>query len=441
MQEINKKLDLMLELQKNMQQDIINLDKKIDKVEERLDKKIDENYAKLDSKIDENYAKLDSKIEENYAKLDSKIEENYAKLDSKIDENYERLDNKIDENYAKLDSKIDENYAKLDSKIDENYAKLDSKIDENYKKLDYKINENYDRLDRKIEQNHTEMILCYEKLNNKIDNNYWITRYANYVDMERNYQKRPIVLAKRTGLADHRYGIIYTGKTDVDFETLKDVARYNVLAPNYGLGFYAHDMGGFENGSEFLKALSDGEKPELVLLDIMLPRLDGISVLRQIRNENIEIPVLMLTAKSSVADKVNGLNAGADDYLTKPFDKEELVARVRALTRRKGNLIFNEIVYEDLILDLNSICLRCKDREVGLSFKEFEIARIMLSEPKMTFSKDLLISRAWGFDSEVSDNNVEAYVSFLRKKLKFLKSKVSIKVIRKVGYRLEVCDA
>lgn len=85
---------------------------------------------------------------------------------------------------------------------------------------------------------------------NKIDNNYWITRYANYVDMERNYQKRPIVLAKRTGLADHRYGIIYTGKTDVDFETLKDIARYNVLAPNYGLGFYAHDMGGFENGGE-----------------------------------------------------------------------------------------------------------------------------------------------------------------------------------------------
>lgn len=177
---------------------------------------------------------------------------------------------------------------------------------------------------------------------------------------------------------------------------------------------------------------------DLILLDIMLPRLDGISVLRQIRNENIEIPVLMLTAKSSVADKVNGLNAGADDYLTKPFDKEELVARVRALTRRKGNLIFNEIVYEDLILDLNSICLRCKDREVGLSFKEFEIARIMLSEPKMTFSKDLLISRAWGFDSEVSDNNVEAYVSFLRKKLKYLGSKLTIKNIQKIGYRLEV---
>lgn len=177
---------------------------------------------------------------------------------------------------------------------------------------------------------------------------------------------------------------------------------------------------------------------DLILLDIMLPRLDGISVLRQIRSENIEIPVLMLTAKSSVADKVNGLNTGADDYLTKPFDKEELVARVRALTRRKGNLIFNEIVYEDLILDLNSICLRCKDREVGLSSKEFEIARIMLSEPKMTFSKDLLISRAWGFDSEVSDNNVEAYVSFLRKKLKYLGSKLTIKNIQKIGYRLEV---
>lgn len=177
---------------------------------------------------------------------------------------------------------------------------------------------------------------------------------------------------------------------------------------------------------------------DLILLDIMLPRLDGISVLRQIRSEKIETSVLMLTAKSSVSDKVNGLNTGADDYLTKPFDKEELVARVRALTRRKGNLIFNELVYEDLILDLNSICLRCENKEVGLSSKEFEIARIMLSEPKMTFSKDLLISRAWGFDSEVSDNNIEAYVSFLRKKLKYLGSKVTIKNIQKIGYRLDV---
>lgn len=177
---------------------------------------------------------------------------------------------------------------------------------------------------------------------------------------------------------------------------------------------------------------------DLILLDIMLPKLDGLSVLRQIRNEKIETPVLMLTAKSSVTDKVNGLNTGADDYLTKPFDAQELVARVKALTRRKGSSLLNEITYEDLVLDLNSVCLKCGVKEVGLSSKEFEIARIMLSEPKMTFSKDLLISRAWGFDSEVSDNNVEAYVSFLRKKLKYLGSKVTIKNIQKIGYRLEI---
>ena len=177
---------------------------------------------------------------------------------------------------------------------------------------------------------------------------------------------------------------------------------------------------------------------DLVLLDIMLPKLDGLSLLRQMRSEGVQTPVLMLTARTTVPDKVAGLNAGADDYLTKPFDPEELLARVGAMTRRKGAMVLNEISFQDLTLDLNTVTLRCGARDVQLSPKEFALARLMLSEPSMTYSKDLLISRAWGLDSEATDNNVEAYISFLRKKLRYLGSKVGIRNLQKIGYRLEV---
>ena len=177
---------------------------------------------------------------------------------------------------------------------------------------------------------------------------------------------------------------------------------------------------------------------DLILLDIMLPKLDGLSVLRQMRSEGVQTPVLMLTARTTVPDKVAGLNAGADDYLTKPFDPEELLARVGAMTRRKGAMVLNEISFHDLVLDLNTVTLRCGSRDVQLSPKEFALARLMLSEPNMTYSKDLLISRAWGLDSEATDNNVEAYISFLRKKLRYLGSEVTIKNLQKIGYRLEV---
>ena len=177
---------------------------------------------------------------------------------------------------------------------------------------------------------------------------------------------------------------------------------------------------------------------DLVLLDIMLPRLDGLSVLRQMRSEGVQTPVLLLTARTTVPDKVAGLNAGADDYLTKPFEPEELLARVGAMTRRKGAIVLNELSFQDLTLDLNTVTLRCGARDVQLSPKEFALARLLLSQPSMTYSKDLLISRAWGLDSEATDNNVEAYISFLRKKLRYLGSRVAIKNLQKIGYRLEV---
>ncbi len=176
---------------------------------------------------------------------------------------------------------------------------------------------------------------------------------------------------------------------------------------------------------------------DLILLDVMLPKLDGLAVARQIRSEHIDTPVLMLTARTTVPDKVAGLDAGADDYLTKPFDPEELLARVNAMTRRKGAVVMDEIHYADLTLFLDAVRLRCGQKEVQLSPKEFQIARLLLTEPQMTFTKDLIISRAWGMDSEATDNNVEAYISFLRKKLRYLGSKVTIRNLPKIGYRLE----
>ena len=176
----------------------------------------------------------------------------------------------------------------------------------------------------------------------------------------------------------------------------------------------------------------------LIILDVMLPRLDGFEVLRILRGEGVHTPILMLTARSTVPDKVAGLNGGADDYMTKPFDTEELLARVGALTRRTGEVVVNEARYEDLVLDIGAAVLRCGAESVQLSRKEFEVMRTFLRNPTMTITKDMLINSVWGMESEATDNNVEVYISFLRKKLKYLKSRVSIKNLQKIGYRLEV---
>ena len=176
----------------------------------------------------------------------------------------------------------------------------------------------------------------------------------------------------------------------------------------------------------------------LIILDVMLPKLDGFEVLRRVRNAGVHAPILMLTARSTVPDKVTGLNGGADDYMTKPFDTDELLARVGALTRRTGEVIVNEARFEDLTLDVQSAVLRCGGESVQLSRKEFEVMKTFLYNPTMTITKDALISSVWGMDSEATDNNVEVYISFLRKKLKYLKSRVSIRNLQKIGYRLEV---
>ena len=176
---------------------------------------------------------------------------------------------------------------------------------------------------------------------------------------------------------------------------------------------------------------------DLILLDVMLPRMDGFEVVRQIREKKISTPVLILTARTAIPDKVAGLNFGADDYMEKPFDPAELLARVHAMTRRVGDVVMKELCFEDLTLRLETTQLFCQGESVQLSRKEFEVARFLLSNPHMTVTKDVLIVNVWGIDSEATDNNVEAYISFLRKKLKYLKSIVSIRNIQRIGYRLE----
>ena len=176
----------------------------------------------------------------------------------------------------------------------------------------------------------------------------------------------------------------------------------------------------------------------LIILDVMLPGLDGFEVVRILRKDGISTPILMLTARTTTRDKVTGLNYGADDYMTKPFDTEELLARVGALTRRTGDVIVDSVKYEDLSLDIKSAVLSCGEQSVQLSRKEFEVIKTFLYNPTMTITKDILINNVWGVESEATDNNVEVYISFLRKKLKYLKSKMTIKNIQKIGYRLEV---
>jgi len=190
------------------------------------------------------------------------------------------------------------------------------------------------------------------------------------------------------------------------------------------------------NGADGLDYALSGQY-EVIVLDVMLPRLDGFEVARRLRAAHVSTPILMLTAKDEILDKVVGLDCGADDYMTKPFAADELLARLRALTRRQGEVITEELSFSDLVLHLSTRCLSVGARSIRLGFKEFEISRILLSNPKSVVPKEDIIIKVWGADSEAEDNNVEVYISFLRKKLTFLESLVTIGTARKVGYYLE----
>lgn len=190
------------------------------------------------------------------------------------------------------------------------------------------------------------------------------------------------------------------------------------------------------NGKDGLYCGLSGEY-DVIILDVMLPGENGFQIVEKLREAKIQTPILMLTARDNVSDKVTGLDKGADDYMTKPFVPEELLARIRALSRRQGEVIVEEMLFGDLRLNLSTNDLWCKTKSIHLGYKEFEVLRILMSNIGKIISKDTLINRVWGSDSDAEDNNVEAYISFLRKKFHFLGSKAEITTVRKVGYRLE----
>lgn len=177
---------------------------------------------------------------------------------------------------------------------------------------------------------------------------------------------------------------------------------------------------------------------DVIILDIMIPKLNGLEVLKKIREENISTPVILLTAKGQVSDKVRGLDLGADDYLPKPFEPEELLARLRALCRRKGEIINDNILsFLDFSLNLSTYILESKSGNVRLALKEIEILKYFLLRPQKVVNKEELITKVWGFESEVENNNIEVYISFIRKKLNYVGSRAKISTIRGVGYKLE----
>lgn len=189
------------------------------------------------------------------------------------------------------------------------------------------------------------------------------------------------------------------------------------------------------NGADGLDYALNGEY-DVMVLDIMLPKRSGFEVIREMRKNKKATPVIMLTARDEISDKIDGLDCGADDYMTKPFSPDELLARVRALSRRQSTVIFEELSFADLMLNLSTNTLSCNTKSIQLRFKEFEVLRLLMANQKAITSKEELIVKIWGSESDAEDNNVEAYISFLRKKLAYLKSRAGIETIRKIGYRL-----
>ncbi|MTM67294.1 response regulator, partial [Turicibacter sanguinis] len=177
------------------------------------------------------------------------------------------------------------------------------------------------------------------------------------------------------------------------------------------------------------------------ILDIMLPKLNGFDILKMCRQDKIKTPILFLTAKDEIADKVRGLDLGADDYLTKPFATEELLARIRVLLRRQGEITTDTLRFHDAELNLSTYELSCGVKSVKLGLKEFNILNYLFSNGNQIVTKELLIEKVWGFDADVEYNNVEVYISFLRKKLSFIKSNVIIRTVRGVGYCLGVNES
>ena len=190
-----------------------------------------------------------------------------------------------------------------------------------------------------------------------------------------------------------------------------------------------------DNGEDGLYAALQKDY-DVIVLDVMLPKMDGFAVVHALRRAGKKTPVLMLTARDEIRDKIEGLDQGADDYMTKPFVPEELLARVRALSRRQGEVLLDELRFGDLCLSLATNELNAKGQSVRLAYKEAELLKLLIANKGVILSKETILRKLWGDESDAVENNVEAYVSFLRKKLGFLQSSVRIQAIRRQGYLL-----
>ena len=200
-----------------------------------------------------------------------------------------------------------------------------------------------------------------------------------------------------------------------------------------GKGFEADTAYDGKTGEEYARS----GVYDLLILDVMMPGIDGYELARRIRARHLGTPILMLTAKSELEDRITGLDSGADYYLTKPFDTRELLACVGALLRRQGGQV-DEIVLGNTALNLSSAVLTCGTQSIRLSAKEFDIMRLLLQDRGRNYSKEMILERVWGYDSDAVENHVEVYIGFLRRKLAGIGSNIRIETIRRRGYHLEV---
>lgn len=201
-----------------------------------------------------------------------------------------------------------------------------------------------------------------------------------------------------------------------------------------------YDTDHYDNGIDGLMA-GESDIYDVIILDVMLPGINGYEIAKKLRSKGISTPILMLTAKADVDDKVMGLDSGADDYLTKPFVIKELLARLRALTRRNSNNFDSSISFGDILVDSNNLTLSCttNGQNVRLSEKEYRILEYFISNSGQILTREQLALKLWGYENDAEYNNVEVYMSFTRKKLAFVEAKTTIKAVRGVGYELR-CD-
>ena len=201
-----------------------------------------------------------------------------------------------------------------------------------------------------------------------------------------------------------------------------------------------YEVTSVENGADALQEI-EGGLYDLIVLDVMMPGMDGFQVAKAARKAGIKTPILMLTAKSEVDDKVAGLDSGADDYLTKPFLSKELLARLRALSRRNLPTDDGSLTFEDLTLDVKNAVLQCKNgQSVRLGEKELRILEYLIANQGRVLTREQIALKVWGYESDSEYNNVEVYLSFVRKKLAFVESGCEIKALRGIGYELRYSD-